>query len=101
MKPATRRDAGLVAACRAAWKPRRGASTRLNQRILARARFFDSALRSVEDGLIIAGADGRITFVNRRAAERARHRTKRRSSDATCSSGWRKPRAAQRRSRSR
>ena len=41
---------------------------RLNHRILARARFFDSALRSVEDGLIIAGADGRITFVNRRAA---------------------------------
>jgi PAS domain S-box-containing protein len=42
---------------------------RLNQRILARARFFDSALRSVEDGLIIAAADGSITFVNRRAAE--------------------------------
>jgi two-component system phosphate regulon sensor histidine kinase PhoR len=41
---------------------------RLNQRILARARFFDLALRSVEDGLVIAGADGRITFVNRRAA---------------------------------
>ena len=42
---------------------------RLNHRILARARFFDSALRSVEDGLIIAAADGTITFVNRRAAE--------------------------------
>ncbi len=41
---------------------------RLNRRILARARFFDSALRSVEDGLLIAAADGRITFVNRRAA---------------------------------
>jgi PAS domain S-box-containing protein len=41
---------------------------RLNQRILARARFFDSAFRSVEDGLVLAGADGRITFVNRRAA---------------------------------
>jgi PAS domain S-box-containing protein len=42
--------------------------SRLNQRILAHARFFDSALRSVEDALIIAGAGGRITFVNRRAA---------------------------------
>ena len=41
---------------------------RLNLKIMARTRFFDSALRSVEDGLIIAGADGRITFVNRRAA---------------------------------
>ncbi len=41
---------------------------RLNQRILARARFFDSALRSVEDAILVAGPGGRITFANRRAA---------------------------------
>jgi PAS domain S-box-containing protein len=57
------------------WRLPRGADAktrmlaRLNRRILARARFFDSALRSVEDGLMIAAADGCITLVNRRAAE--------------------------------
>ncbi len=30
---------------------------------------MDLALRSVEDALLIAGVDGRITFANRRAAE--------------------------------
>jgi PAS domain S-box-containing protein len=48
------------------WKAR--ALGRLNGRILERARFMDLALRSVEDGLIIAGPDGRITYANRRAA---------------------------------
>jgi signal transduction histidine kinase/CHASE2 domain-containing sensor protein len=41
----------------------------LNARILDRAKFVDLALRSVEDILLIAGVDGRITFANRRAAE--------------------------------
>ena len=72
---------------------------RLNHRILARARFFDSALRSIEDGLIIAGADGCITFVNRRAAAFLAS-LRRRSSDAICSNGWPKPRAVQPRSKS-
>jgi signal transduction histidine kinase len=40
----------------------------LNNRILDRAKFVDLALRSVEDVLLIAGVDGRITFANRRAA---------------------------------
>src|SRR5579862_1927317 len=40
----------------------------LNNRILDRAKFVDLALRSVEDMLLIAGVDGRITFANRRAA---------------------------------
>ena len=41
----------------------------LNTRILDRAKFVDLALRSVEDALLIAGVDGRITFANRRAAD--------------------------------
>ena len=41
---------------------------RLNQRLLERAKFVDFALRSVEDGLIIASPEGRITFANRAAA---------------------------------
>jgi PAS domain S-box-containing protein len=41
--------------------------TDLNQQLLARARFVDFALRSVEDGLIIASPEGRITFANRAA----------------------------------
>jgi len=49
-----------------AWKAR--SLNHLNGRILDRAKFVDLALRSVEDGLIIAGVDGRITFANRRAA---------------------------------
>ncbi len=40
----------------------------LNTRILDRAKFVDLALRSVEDGIIIAGLDGSITFANQRAA---------------------------------
>ena len=36
----------------------------LNARLLERARFVDFALRSVEDGLLIAAPDGRITFAN-------------------------------------
>lgn len=39
----------------------------LNSRILGRAKFVDLALRSVEDILLIAGVDGRITFANPRA----------------------------------
>jgi signal transduction histidine kinase/CHASE2 domain-containing sensor protein len=41
----------------------------LNARILDRAKFVGLALQSVEDALLIAGVDGRITFANRRAAE--------------------------------
>lgn len=44
------------------------ALTNLNQRIVHRARFIDSALKSVEDGLLIATADGRVTFANMPAA---------------------------------
>jgi signal transduction histidine kinase/CHASE2 domain-containing sensor protein len=49
-----------------AWKAR--SLSDLNGRIVDRAKFVDLALRSVEDILIIAGVDGRITFANRRAA---------------------------------
>ena len=49
-----------------AWKAR--SLSHLNARILDRAKFVDLAMRSVEDGLIIAGVDGRITFANRSAA---------------------------------
>ena len=41
----------------------------MNARVLDRAKFVDLALRSVEDILLIAGVDGRITFANRRAVE--------------------------------
>lgn len=41
----------------------------LHERLLDRARFIDSALRSVEDGLVIASPDGTIGFANRAAAE--------------------------------
>lgn len=40
----------------------------LNARLLARAKFVDFAMRSVEDGLMIATPEGRITFANRSAA---------------------------------
>ncbi|MGE0129239.1 MAG: CHASE2 domain-containing protein [Blastocatellales bacterium] len=40
----------------------------LNRRLLARALFVDRALRSVEDGLIVADVTGRIAFANPRAA---------------------------------
>ena len=49
-----------------AWKAR--SLSHLNGRILDHAKFVDLAMRSVEDALIIAGVDGRITFANRRAA---------------------------------
>jgi signal transduction histidine kinase len=41
----------------------------LNGRLLERARFVDSSLRSVEDGILIAAPDGAIRFANRAAAE--------------------------------
>jgi PAS domain S-box-containing protein len=49
------------------WKARR--LGQLHDRLLDRAHFIDAALRSVEDGLIIASPDGAIGFVNRAAAE--------------------------------
>lgn len=47
------------------WKAR--ILSELNGRLLERARFMDFALRSVEDGLIMADPDGLITFANRSA----------------------------------
>ncbi len=41
----------------------------LNSRLMERARFIDQALRSVEDGLIIATPKGTIAFANRRAGD--------------------------------
>ena len=41
----------------------------LNSRLMERARFIDQALRSVEDGLIIATPEGTIAFANRRAGD--------------------------------
>jgi PAS domain S-box-containing protein len=49
-----------------AWKAR--SLDHLNGGLLDHAKFVDLAMRSVEDALIIAEADGRITFANRRAA---------------------------------
>lgn len=49
------------------WKSR--ALGALNRKLFARARFVDRAMRSVEDGLLVGGLDGRIVFVNRRAVE--------------------------------
>lgn len=49
------------------WKTR--ALGILHHRIVARARFVDRALRSVEDGLLIADIRGRILFANPRAVE--------------------------------
>ena len=40
----------------------------LQERLLARTQFVDRALQSVEDGLLIADAAGRIAFANPRAA---------------------------------
>ncbi|HEY2013917.1 MAG TPA: CHASE2 domain-containing protein [Bryobacteraceae bacterium] len=48
------------------WKAR--TLGKLNARFLERAKFVDLALRSVEDGLVIATPEGRITFANRNAA---------------------------------
>src|SRR5262249_42778401 len=50
----------------AGWKA--GILAHLQQRMIAHSRFVDRALRSIEDGLLIASVDGRITFVNPRAA---------------------------------
>jgi signal transduction histidine kinase/CHASE2 domain-containing sensor protein len=47
------------------WKAR--VLSDLNARLLERAKFVNFALRSVEDGLLIADPDGRITFANRSA----------------------------------
>jgi signal transduction histidine kinase/CHASE2 domain-containing sensor protein len=41
---------------------------RLQQRMMTRSLFVERALRSIEDGLIIATADGCVTFANPRAA---------------------------------
>jgi len=49
------------------WKTR--ALGLLNRRLLARARFVDRALRSAEEGLIVADISGCIAFANPRAAE--------------------------------
>jgi two-component system phosphate regulon sensor histidine kinase PhoR len=47
------------------WKAR--TLSDLNARLLDRAKFVSFALRSVEDGLLIADAEGVITFANRSA----------------------------------
>ncbi len=47
------------------WKARM--LSELNGRLLDRAKFVNFALRSIEDGLVIADPDGRITFANRSA----------------------------------
>ena len=49
------------------WKTRMLRS--LNQRFLSDSRFVDKSLRSVGDGLLVAGTGGQIVFVNRRAAD--------------------------------
>jgi PAS domain S-box-containing protein len=41
----------------------------LQERLFARTKFVDRALQSVEDGLLIADAAGRIAFANPRAAK--------------------------------
>src|SRR5207248_6182975 len=47
------------------WKAR--TLSELNARLLDRAKFVNFALRSVEDGLLIADPEGMITFANRSA----------------------------------
>jgi PAS domain S-box-containing protein len=49
------------------WKTRELGS--LNQRILSDSLFIDQSLRSVGDGLLVAGVGGQIVFVNRRTTE--------------------------------
>ncbi len=49
------------------WKTR--ALGALNQRLLSDSRFVDKSLRSVGDGLLVAGIGGQIVFVNRRTTE--------------------------------
>jgi signal transduction histidine kinase len=48
------------------WKAQK--ISQLNTRLTERARFVDLALKSVDDGLIIATPEGNITFANRSAA---------------------------------
>lgn len=62
-----------VAATRRRWLPRGGewkaqALGFLQRQQTSRSRFVERALRSVEDGLLMAAADGRIVFANPRAA---------------------------------
>ncbi|MGH9934670.1 MAG: CHASE2 domain-containing protein [Blastocatellia bacterium] len=63
------------AGTRRLWRWPRGAEWRarelktLNRQLLQRALFIGRALRSVEDGLIIAATDARIIFANPRAAQ--------------------------------
>ena len=49
----------------------------LNQRLIERNQYIHQALCSVDDGLVIASADGRIAFANPRAAEILRSTSRR------------------------
>jgi signal transduction histidine kinase len=49
------------------WKAQRAAE--LNAQLIDRAKFVELALKSVEDGLLIATPDGIISFANRRTGE--------------------------------
>lgn len=49
------------------WKMR--ALETLQRKLMTRSQFVDSALRSIEDGLLIADTEGRIVFANPRAAQ--------------------------------
>src|SRR5262252_3824 len=63
-----------VVAAKPPWWPR-GMSRKaralaaLQERLLARTQFVDRAIQSVDDGLLIADAAGRIAFANPRAAK--------------------------------
>lgn len=62
-------------AARAGWHWPRGGEGKAQQlgaiagQLLAQARFVEQSLLAVEDGLIVADVNGRITFANRRAGE--------------------------------
>src|SRR5262249_50942495 len=63
-----------AAAAKPAWWPRGAAHkaralAALQERLFARTQFVDRALQSVEDGLLIADAAGRIAFANPRATK--------------------------------
>lgn len=49
------------------WKARKLKT--LNQQLVQRVLFVDRALRSIEDGLIVAATDARIVFANPRASQ--------------------------------
>ncbi len=49
------------------WKSRKLGE--LNRRLVKQTRFIDRSLQAVEDGLMIAGVDGKLTFVNAKAAQ--------------------------------